>query len=145
MRTLLACLLVGAVLVGLAHTQSSEEVVEQQYREEELFGEQEEYQDDEQYQEEEQYQQEPQPIDWEHVTPVWQSPAFFDHFPILRWIITRNPDRRNGFILGGFPAKEQQFPWNVALLFSLPDTNAFCGGTLITPEWVLTAAHCAQM
>lgn len=85
------------------------------------------------------------PLDWESVTPIWQSPGFLNNFPILRWIITRNPDRTNGYILGGLPASPTQFPWNVALLFHLEETNGFCGGTLITPEWVLTAAHCAQL
>lgn len=85
------------------------------------------------------------PLDWERVTPIWQSSSFFDTFPILRWIITRNPDRTNGFILHGDMAQEQQFPWNVALLFHMADTNGFCGGTLLTPEYVLTAAHCAQL
>lgn len=85
------------------------------------------------------------PIDWENVTPIWQAPAFLQNFPILRWIITRNPDRTNGFIQGGDLAGENQFPWNIGLLFHLPDTNGFCGGTLLTNEWVLTAAHCAQL
>lgn len=85
------------------------------------------------------------PIDWMQVTPIWQAPAFLQNFPILRWIITRNPDRTNGFILGGDLAEDFQFPWNVGLLFHLDDMNGFCGGTLVTPEWVLTAAHCAQL
>lgn len=85
------------------------------------------------------------PIDWESVTPIWQSPAFLNNFPILRWIITRNPTRTNGFIMNGSPAAEGQFPWSVGLLFHLPDSNGFCAGTLLTPEWILTAAHCAQL
>jgi secreted trypsin-like serine protease len=43
-------------------------------------------------------------------------------------------------ITGGSPAARGQFPWQVALII---DNSVFCGGSLISDRWVLTAAHCA--
>jgi len=49
-------------------------------------------------------------------------------------------DEQANRITGGSTAARGQFPWQVALII---DNAYFCGGSLISSLWVLTAAHCA--
>lgn len=44
-------------------------------------------------------------------------------------------------VVNGFHAKEGAWPWLASLQMN---GRHWCGGTLITPTWVLTAAHCVQ-
>ncbi|WP_111657179.1 serine protease [Isoalcanivorax indicus] len=46
-------------------------------------------------------------------------------------------------IFGGEEAQASDWPWMTALRISFSDgTAGFCGGQQISPDWVLTAAHC---
>ncbi|XP_027563257.1 prostasin-like, partial [Neopelma chrysocephalum] len=42
-------------------------------------------------------------------------------------------------VVGGSGAQEGQWPWQVSLAFR---GRHVCGGALITPAWIITAAHC---
>ena len=42
-------------------------------------------------------------------------------------------------IIGGKTAEEEEWPWMAQIKFS---NKLICGGALIAPYWVLTAAHC---
>ena len=50
-------------------------------------------------------------------------------------------------IIGGRPARIRDNPWQVALLAARVPVNAqaqFCGGSIVAPRWVVTAAHCVD-
>jgi len=52
-----------------------------------------------------------------------------------------NPSGIEDRIVGGHEAAHHEWPWQVALFI---DDAWFCGGSLISDEWVMTAAHCAD-
>jgi secreted trypsin-like serine protease len=45
-------------------------------------------------------------------------------------------------IVNGIPVPEGKYPWQVRLYSSMEDQKGFCGGSIIAPQWVLTASHC---
>ncbi|KAF5269627.1 hypothetical protein FQR65_LT05966 [Abscondita terminalis] len=47
-------------------------------------------------------------------------------------------------IISGQPAAAGQFPWQALNQFQTSAGSFICGGALIHPRWVLTAAHCAD-
>jgi secreted trypsin-like serine protease len=50
-------------------------------------------------------------------------------------------ENKAGRIVGGHEAAEHEWPWQTAVFI---DNMYFCGGALISNEYVLTAAHCAD-
>jgi trypsin len=68
--------------------------------------------------------------------------------PSLSQAADAKPVRPGTDIIGGSPAGTGEFPYMAAILDKTlggSDYNEqFCGGSLIAPDWVLTAGHCAE-
>ena len=45
-------------------------------------------------------------------------------------------------IIGGNYAKKNAWPWQVAIYYN--GVYFICGGSIISPYWVVTAAHCIE-
>lgn len=50
--------------------------------------------------------------------------------------------QQDGFIIGGSPARIEDFYWQVLLLY---DKIPYCGGSIITARKIVTAAHCTMV
>ncbi|XP_068100117.1 serine protease 27-like isoform X2 [Hyperolius riggenbachi] len=48
----------------------------------------------------------------------------------------------SGRIVNGSDALEGEWPWQVYVYYKSGSQSRYCGGSLLTTEWVLSAAHC---
>jgi len=46
-------------------------------------------------------------------------------------------------IVGGVDSSPGDWPWQ-AMLTSSPNSYVFCGGSLVAPQWLVTASHCVK-
>jgi secreted trypsin-like serine protease len=74
------------------------------------------------------------------------QPAAVSAEPVRNAINALRPSF-NTRVIGGIPSVEGAWPWQVlvVILVRMPDgktATMMCGGSVIAPRWVLTAAHC---
>ena len=48
----------------------------------------------------------------------------------------------NGRVVGGTEAQPHSAPWMITMQYGIVATSHVCGGSIIAPQWVLTAGHC---
>ena len=44
--------------------------------------------------------------------------------------------------MGGTSAKPGAWPWQVTMDYTRHHASHWCGGSIVTPHWIVTAAHC---
>jgi len=69
--------------------------------------------------------------------PIQQSQYERPNFPTCG---VYKPAIRN-YVANGKSTQHHEWPWYVQVIVTT-DVQAYCGGTLISPDYVLTAAHC---
>ncbi|KAJ3656406.1 hypothetical protein Zmor_015486 [Zophobas morio] len=63
---------------------------------------------------------------------------------IYQQVHSINSGGKSARIVGGTDAYSAQFPYSVAVYTQGSSGSFFCGGTLISNEWIVTAGHCAD-
>uniref|UniRef100_A0A1L8DQN6 Putative trypsin-like serine protease n=1 Tax=Nyssomyia neivai TaxID=330878 RepID=A0A1L8DQN6_9DIPT len=87
-------------------------------------------------------------IDYSQVKPLWEIPTWQERHPGLMEIVRAQKKLPRiqygpaGRIVGGQYADRHQFPYQVALFLHFADGTGFCGGSLLSKNYVMTAAHC---
>lgn len=80
------------------------------------------------------------PIDWSRVVDPVDIPGFWDNTEFAGKFPSPNP--RNRRIVGGQEAVPNSHPYQVSQLHTRLILTSLCGGSVIRPTIVLTAAHC---
>ncbi|XP_035913539.1 brachyurin-like [Anopheles stephensi] len=79
-------------------------------------------------------------IDWSKVRPIEEFDHYWERLPAEMQIYRKMlPSHR---IVNGQEATPGQFPYQIALLSEFVITSGLCGGSVLTNNFILTAAHC---
>lgn len=90
-------------------------------------------------------------LDLDNIRPIHESAYWRETHPALASVLTTGESlykavggkvRFESRVTGGAISSPNQFPYQAALVISLPTEQSFCGGSLISTNFVLTAGHC---
>ena len=79
------------------------------------------------------------------VVPFYEAHADDGNVSLLKQAIARAGKKDSRRLINAARADIAENPWQVALVWSGNPNNLqaqFCGGAIINPKWVITAAHC---
>uniref|UniRef100_A0A182J325 Uncharacterized protein n=1 Tax=Anopheles atroparvus TaxID=41427 RepID=A0A182J325_ANOAO len=79
-------------------------------------------------------------IDWSKVRPIEEFDHYWARLP-AELQIYRNV-RPSARVTNGQPATPGQFPYQIALISEFIISSGLCGGSVLTNNYILTAAHC---
>ena len=87
-------------------------------------------------------------FDWSTVVPLHQIKEWQDAHPYVQapeaapsW----NPPKRSGRILNGGVASPNEYPYMAGVMLHFDAANSWCGGSLISVNFVLTSAKCVHI
>lgn len=86
-------------------------------------------------------------VDFDSLVPIYETVEFQEAFPEMAKLVAANEHakpvykNRNGRIWGGREAAQGELPYQVGILVLL-SRQSFCGGSLVSNNFVLTAASC---
>jgi len=81
-------------------------------------------------------------IDWSTVIPITEMPGFWDGRDIRPDMFPNGVKTRGSRIVGGEIVNPHDHPYQVACLMTFGGGTGLCGGSVIGPRTILTAAHC---
>lgn len=85
-------------------------------------------------------------IDWSTVQPIRQTKEWQEAFPDFASRVVENSvydmPRRGGRVIRGDIAGPLDMPYQVGIVVHFPSTNGWCSGSLVSLNFVLSAASC---
>ncbi|CRK90518.1 CLUMA_CG004155, isoform A [Clunio marinus] len=84
-------------------------------------------------------------FDWSTVKPLWEIKEWREAHPERAALLSGSKSPRMPRIINGELANPNDFPYVAGVLLHFDTGNSWCGGSLISRRFVLTAANCVHI